>query len=32
MTDIRRSLLRGMSSIVGDLYGEPAKQNTATYT
>ena len=31
MTDIRRSLLRGMSSIVGDLYGEPAKQNTATY-
>ena len=31
MTDIRRSLLRGMSSIVSDLYGEPAKQNTATY-
>ena len=29
MTDIRRSLLRGMSSIVSDLYGEPA--NTATY-
>ena len=31
MTDIRRSLLKGMSSIVTDLYGEPAKQNTATY-
>ena len=31
MTDIRRSLLRGMSSIVGDLYGEPAASKTATY-
>jgi hypothetical protein len=30
MTDIRRSLLRGMSSIVSDLYGEPASK-TATY-
>ena len=30
MTDIRRSLLRGMSSIVTDLYGEPAPK-TATY-
>lgn len=31
MTDIRRSLLRGMSSIVSDLYGEPAASKTATY-
>ena len=32
MTDIRRSLLRGMSGIVGDLYGEPAPaKQTATY-
>ena len=30
MSDIRRSLLRGMSSIVTDLYGEPAPKNTAT--
>lgn len=29
MSDIRRGLLRGMSDIVGDLYGEPAP-NTAT--
>ena len=31
MTDIRRSLLKGMSDIVGDLYGEAAPKNTATY-
>ena len=31
MTDIRRSLLRGMTSIVSDLYGEPAASKTATY-
>ena len=31
MTDIRRSLLKGMSDIVGDLYGEAAPQNTAIY-
>ena len=31
MTDIRRSLLRGMADIVGDLYGGPAPaKNTAT--
>ena len=31
MTDIRRRLLRGMSDIVGDLYGQPAPQKTAVY-
>lgn len=32
MTDIRRSLLRGMADIVGDLYREPVPANhTATY-
>lgn len=32
MTDIRRSLLRGMADIVGDLYSEPVPANhTATY-
>jgi len=31
MTDIRRTLLKGMSSIVSDLYGEPTAQKTATY-
>lgn len=31
MTDIRRSLLKGMSSIVTDLYGEPAPHPTAAY-
>ncbi len=31
MTDLRRSLLRGMADIVGDLYGEPVPaKNTAT--
>ncbi len=30
MTDVRRSLLKGMSSIVTDLYGEPAPVKTAT--
>lgn len=30
MTDIRRSLLRGMADIVGDLYGEEVPKNTAT--
>lgn len=31
MTDLRRSLLRGMSGIVGDLYGQPAAQKSAVY-
>lgn len=31
MTDIRRTLLKGMADIVGDLYGEEVPQNTATY-
>lgn len=31
MTDIRRSLLKGMSSIVTDLYGVPAEQKSAVY-
>jgi len=32
MSDIRRSLLKGMADIVGDLYGEPVPaKNTATY-
>lgn len=31
MTDIRRSLLRGMSSIVNDLYGDSVPQHTATF-
>ena len=31
MTDIRRSLLKGIADIVGDLYGEEVPQNTATY-
>ena len=31
MTDPRRSLLRGMADIVGDLYGQPAPQKTAVY-
>lgn len=31
MTDIRRSLLKGMADIVGDLYGEEVPKNTATY-
>lgn len=30
MSDLRRTLLRGMSDIVGDLYGEPAANHTAT--
>ena len=31
MTDLRRSLLKGMADIVGDLYGEPVPtKNTAT--
>lgn len=30
MSDVRRSLLRGMADIVGDLYGEEVPQNTAT--
>ena len=30
MTDIRRSLLKGMADIVGDLYGEEVPKNTAT--
>ena len=30
MTDIRRSLLKGMSDILGDLYGEEVPVNTAT--
>lgn len=30
MSDLRRTLLRGMSDIVGDLYGESAPANTAT--
>ena len=31
MTDIRRSLLKGMADIVGDLYPHEAPANTATY-
>lgn len=31
MTDIRRSLLKGMADIVGDLYPEETVKNTATY-
>nr|MBR4279476.1 hypothetical protein [Clostridia bacterium] len=31
MTDIRRSLLKGMADIVGDLYPGEAVKNTATY-
>ena len=30
MSDIRRSLLKGMADIVGDLYGEDVPKNTAT--
>lgn len=30
MSDLRRTLLRGMSDIVGDLYGEPVAPRTAT--
>lgn len=30
MSDLRRTLLRGMSDIVGDLYGEVAADHTAT--
>ena len=32
MTDLRRSLLKGMSSIVTDLYGEPASRTAALKT
>lgn len=31
MSDIRRSLLKGMADIVGDLYPDEAPKNTATY-
>lgn len=31
MTDIRRSILKGMADIVGDLYPEEAGKNTAIY-